>query len=409
MTSRKTRQRGNGSGTLFQRKSGGAWYASYYSADGRRVTRSTKTRARRPAERVLAKWLDDAALRREGVVDVAVEHIADANRRPLADHVADYLTSCNNRGLDEHHVKQKRSHLDRFCEASGAVRLSDITAEALERYMRSLVERGLSARTANFVRTIVKAFVSWAEKSGRVNTNRVRHVEGLDEQRDRRRERRALTDAELARLFEVAGPPGRRAWYMAAALAGLRKGDMRRLRWSDIDFDNLTITIRDGKARRADVLPMADELAAELMQRRAGAKAGDRVFPTVVTDATRLRDFVRAGIARRVPVLDENGEPVRIGKGKRERVKTVIDCTDDEGRVADLHALRTTLGTRLARAGVTPQVAQRIMRHSDYRTTLKHYTVLGLTDTARAIESLPALPVGAGVEQQGDDTALAAG
>lgn len=29
------------------------------------------------------------------------------------------------------------------------------------------------------------------------------------------------------------------------------------------------------------------------------------------------------------------------------------------------------------------------MRHSDYRTTLRHYTVLGLTDTARAIELLP--------------------
>ncbi len=64
---------------------------------------------------------------------------------------------------------------------------------------------------------------------------------------------------------------------------------------------------------------------------------------------------------------------------------------DDEGRVIDLHALRTTLGTQLARAGVTPQVAQRIMRHSDYRTTLKHYTVLGLTDTAAAMDRLPGI------------------
>jgi hypothetical protein len=62
-----------------------------------------------------------------------------------------------------------------------------------------------------------------------------------------------------------------------------------------------------------------------------------------------------------------------------------------EGRVIDLHALRTTLGTQLARAGVTPQVAQRIMRHSDYRTTLKHYTVLGLTDTAAALDRLPGI------------------
>lgn len=60
-------------------------------------------------------------------------------------------------------------------------------------------------------------------------------------------------------------------------------------------------------------------------------------------------------------------------------------------RRADLHALLTNLETQLARAGVTPQVAQRIMQHSHYRTTLKHYTVLGLADTAAAIDRLPGI------------------
>jgi hypothetical protein len=31
------------------------------------------------------------------------------------------------------------------------------------------------------------------------------------------------------------------------------------------------------------------------------------------------------------------------------------------------------------------------MRHADYRTTLRHYTVLGLDDTARAIKRLPTI------------------
>lgn len=39
-----------------------------------------------------------------------------------------------------------------------------------------------------------------------------------------------------------------------------------------------------------------------------------------------------------------------------------------------LHARRTTLGTVLARLGVAPQVAQQILRHKDYRTTLRHDT-----------------------------------
>ena len=56
--------------------------------------------------------------------------------------------------------------------------------------------------------------------------------------------------------------------------------------------------------------------------------------------------------------------------------------------------LRTTLGTQLARAGVAPQITQRIMRHADFRTTNRHYTVLGLADTAAAIDSLPGIDRG---------------
>ncbi len=179
-------------------------------------------------------------------------------------------------------------------------------------------------------------------------------------------------------------------WYLAAALAGLRKGDLQRLIWSDIDFSQNTISISEGKAKRVDVIPMHPQLAWELQSLRGkfvrSPKA--RVFPQTVTDLTRLKDFLRAGLARQEAVTDAQGRPVMIGNGNRRRPKTRIVCEDEEGRVIDLHAMRTTLGTNLARAGVAPQVAQRIMRHGDYKTTLKHYTVLGLSDSAAAIEQL---------------------
>jgi len=73
------------------------------------------------------------------------------------------------------------------------------------------------------------------------------------------------------------------------------------LRWADVDFEAGTITIRDGKAKREDIIPMhrqlADELAHRLEERPALPQA--KVFPTVVTDVTRRKDFLRAGIARR--------------------------------------------------------------------------------------------------------------
>ena len=151
------------------------------------------------------------------------------------------------------------------------------------------------------------------------------------------------------------------AWYLAAALAGLRRGDLVRLTWADVDFEEGSITIRAGKAKRVDVLPLHPQLADELMRLRPlQLNSTSKVFPTAVASRTQQKDFERAGIG-----------------------------PDDQGRVADLHALRATLGTQLARQGVAPQVAQKIMRHGDYRTTLRHYTVLGLADTTQAINQLP--------------------
>ncbi len=212
-----------------------------------------------------------------------------------------------------------------------------------------------------------------------------------DEQRDRRRVRRPLTDDELARLLQIARERGREAWYLAAALAGLRKGDLQRLVWGDIDFANGTLTIRDGKAKRTDTIPMHPQLAEALHKRfrQHPATPKARVFPHTVTDRTRLKDFLRAGLAREELITDADGIPVMVGSGRHRRPKTRITTEDEQGRVIDLHALRTTLGTQLARNGVAPQIAMQIMRHSDYKTTLTHYTVLGLADTSKAIEALP--------------------
>jgi len=376
---------------LFKRDGRGPWIASWYDHAGRRREASTRTTDKAAAERILSKRVTDAALRRDGVIDATKDRYAVEARKALADHVGDYIEHCRHAGQDKRHVDQKESHLERLREGTGATRLTDLTADLLERHLRTMRAEGLSARSVNFAREIAVALLSWCVNTGRAESNVLRVVPKLDASRDRRRVRRLLTDGELARLLQVAEPAGRKAWYLAAALAGLRRGDLGRLTWAAIDFDAQTVTIRHGKAKREDVIPLHDQLAEALKQRRAEMMAlpTAKVFPEAVTNVTRQKDFLRAGLAREEIVTDANGEPVMIGKGKRRRARTRIVCEDDEGRVIDLHAMRTTRGTMLARQGIAPQVAQRIMRHADYRTTQKHYTVLGLTDTAAAMKQVP--------------------
>lgn len=262
------KQRSRGTGTLFKRYGRGPWIASWFDHNGKRCERSTRTTDKGAAERILARRVAAAALRRDGVVDATKDRYAVEGRKPLAEHVGDYITHCRHAGYAPRHVDQKESHLNRLREATGATRLCELTADTVERHLRAMREDGLSARSVNFARQIAAAFMSWCVKTGRAESNPLKVVPKLDESGDRRRIRRPLTDDELARLLAVAEERGRKAWYLAAALAGLRKGDLQRLTWANVDFDTGTITIRDGKAKRVDVIPMHSQLAEELDGRR---------------------------------------------------------------------------------------------------------------------------------------------
>ncbi|MCP3915681.1 MAG: tyrosine-type recombinase/integrase, partial [bacterium] len=348
--------------SIFKRGGKGRYQVSWYDHKGKRRTKSSGTTDHRAAERIATELEAQAALRREGVVDPRHDRFATENSKPLSRHVGDYIAHCGHVGHADRHVSQKERHLTLLFQEAELTKLFEITTDPVEQNLRTLREAGLSARTVNFRRQIVVAFVNWLVRVGRMESNPLKNIPKLDEGRDRRRVRRALSEEELARLLDVAESRGRRTWYLAAVLAGLRKGDLRRLRWRDLDLDRGLLVVRGGKAKREDVLPLHPQLAEEFRSiKPRDVLPSAPVFTSVVTDRTRQSDFTRAGIALR----------------------------DDEGRVVDLHALRTTLGTRLAREGVAPQVGQQIMRHADYRTTLKHYTALTLSDTAAAMNHMP--------------------
>ena len=380
--------------SVYKRNGGRNYWISWIDESGKRRSRSSKTSDKRAAERIAAKLESDAQLRKDGVIDARLDRIARELRRPLSEHFADYRKACEQSGQADNTIATKIRYLKTVAVSSDAGTFADLTLEGVSLAIDQLTARhrnGLnaqgeqvwrtepaSARSRNSARAAILAFSNWMKKSGRAERHPFNHLPKADELKDRRRVRRSLTTEELSRLLSVArerdaelnadpsyphGKSTRAAWYVAAALAGLRRGDLVHLHWGDVEFEGGYITVREGKARREDQIPLHPQLAAELRNIRPDiVGSGTKVFPKAVTNRTRALDFERAGIK-----------------------------ADAEGRVADLHALRTTLGTNLARAGVAPQIAQKLMRHGDYRTTLKSYTVLGLSDTTRAIEQLPGI------------------
>ena len=82
---------------------------------------------------------------------------------------------------------------------------------------------------------------------------------------------------------------------------------------------------------------------------------------------------------------------------RERRLKSDFLChANHDGLYADFHSLRHWFITGLARAGVSPKMAQTVARHSDIRLTLGVYTHVELADQTAAIQSLPAPPDGNG-------------
>ncbi len=77
--------------SIYKRSGKGAYIVSWHDHEGRRQTKSSRTTDRKVAERIAAKEEAQVALRREGVVDARQDRFAAANRRPLAEHIDEYV------------------------------------------------------------------------------------------------------------------------------------------------------------------------------------------------------------------------------------------------------------------------------------------------------------------------------
>jgi integrase len=345
----------------------GKYVASFFDENGKRVSRSTGTTDYDAACQVAARWDTDVALRRHGVIDATQARVADQNRQHIKEHVADYLAHCRHIGQDKAHIAIKTSQLAKLVDGIKATRLSDLEPNRVERYLAGLVTAGKSHRTHNQNRATAVAFMQWCFEQGRVTSNLLKIVPTLNEAKDRRRVRRALSEDELSRLLAVSDE--RRPYYLFAYYTGLRVKAVKAAVWGDVDFDSALIRVKVGnaKGKKDDIhQPLHPRLLQELRRMKSEmrfASQADPIFPGVPLVKTFHRDCLRAGIER----------------------------YDADGRQLDRHALRTTLGTHLARAGVLPQLAMKVMGHNDVQTTMKHYTALRLADTAKAMNALPSI------------------
>ena len=194
-------------------------------------------------------------------------------------------------------------------------------------------------------------------------------------------ERRALSKEERERICEFEHNAQLPAMLMT--FAGLRRGEVTALLWSDIDFENKCISISKSYNFKTNrIKPPKSE-------------AGNRTVPMPDILCNYLQEYRKnAGKGKMLVMLSARGKPMTESAWKRmlESYLTQLNYTygifKDKKHINSpeklpmviepftWHCLRHTYATILYESGVDAVTAKDLLGHSDIKTTLGIYTHL---------------------------------
>jgi len=388
--------------SIYRRKKAGYFYITYYVRPGvRRTVKACKDRA---ATDALARKLEtDAMLRREGIIDTRAEKLSHWESLPIEDHLLGFASALEGKGVTAKHLDTTLHYIRDLNAACRFEKPTDFDPVSVSAHVADLKRRGAGACSINARLTALKSFTRWLFRTERMRTDPMMQVPKLNIRVDRRHERRALSDEEVARLIDAAdrGPalrrlsgPDRAMLYRLAVETGLRAAELASLTVASLNLKDpraatVTLEAAYSKHRRQDVVPLRPELAHALAAYVAGRAAAARLFAmSDKTSAMLAADLRRAQAWWIRETSDREERRVR-------RQSSFLAVRDDAGRVVDFHALRHTFITRLARSGVAPAVAKSLARHSTIVLTMDHYTHTLIEDERAALDRLPAIRLGA--------------
>jgi len=350
------------------------------------------------SRQLLNKLLTDAVCASHGMIDAYAEH----RIRPLAAHIDDFERHQVSKGNTQEHALQVSNRARKVVESCRFTSISDLSASIVQEHIASLRQGGKSIQTGNFYLQAIKQFCRWMVRDRRMSDSPVAHLSGGNVRLDRRRERREVSDAELAYLFANTRKAGcirkmsgadREMLYLTSLFTGLRASELASLTPASFALDNdqpvVTVEAVYSKHRRQDIIPLHPDLVHYLHPWLAGKPAQKPVWPGNWAKSKKAGAMFKVDLSRARAAWI--GEATDFAE-KEQRGQSSFLAYFDGGRYADFHALRHTFISRLVRAGVRPKEAQALARHSTITLTMDRYDHTGLHDVATAIMALPSLP-----------------
>jgi len=174
-----------------------------------------------------------------------VAHLKASERSITAAALVDQIIAAKKTdGMSVRYIQDLRSRLPRFAKKFDGQMVATITTAEINDWLRSL-KVGPTTRN-NFRRTLVTLF-SHAVDHGYATSNA---AEKAEKAKEIDAPPGILTVQQTARLLEAASP--QLLPYIAiGAFAGLRRAELERLHWREIDFDSSLIEVTAKKSKTA--------------------------------------------------------------------------------------------------------------------------------------------------------------
>ncbi|MEU5565049.1 site-specific integrase [Micromonospora musae] len=266
--------------------------------------------------------------------------------------------------------------------ALGKKQLTKLTPQDIRKLLTAKRQAGLSVRMVQYIHAVLRNALQNAVREELVarNVPMLVQVETPDYEVG---QGLAITQAQC--LLETVNPTHWHSLYVLALMLGLRRGELLGLRWSDVDLDAATLTVRQNlvrasgelrvqapKTRRSRrTLPLPPPVVAALRQQRtrqaeerlaAGPSwaGNDLVFSTSLGTPIEPRNLT----GHFYRVRDRAGLP-----GIR------------------FHDLRHTCLALLLSLGTPPHIAQATAGHSHVDVTMMIYAHSGMTEQTEAYGS----------------------
>lgn len=249
----------------------------------------------------------------------------------------------------------------------GSVSLSQLDATMIQRFVNSMLEKGLSPKS---IRNTFNNLNAALNKAVEIKVLKYNPCAGVVLPKLKRYNAQTYSQEQLKELLTYSlNDPNVCVIVVLGALVGLRRGEMTALHWDNVDFTNQTITVCENRVQSSrGIIEKGPKSEAGKRTIRVGKEAMELLHQVkdMYDDASVAPYFHDLGYV----LCKENGDPYR-----PDSVTQLWDrfITRSPLPKIRLHDLRHTNATSLIASGVSARVVQHRLGHADVSTTLQRY------------------------------------